>query len=90
MAINDLITRNPKKWFALESAVQQGWSFNEIRRTLGIDHRTVRTWYRGYKPFPVGGGGDAAEIRETNRQLAEFLRRGRIGKHRENGFTPRD
>lgn len=69
MAINDLITRNPKKWFALESAVQQGWSFNEIRRTLGIDHRTVRTWYRGYKPFPVGGGGQAQVIRQANQDL---------------------
>lgn len=69
MAINDLITRNPEKWFALESAVQQGWSFNEIRRTLGIDHRTVKTWYHGYKPFPVGGGGEAQVIRQVNQDL---------------------
>lgn len=74
---------------ALESAVRSGWSYNEIRRTLGIDYRTVKKHYPDYKPFPVGGGGDAAIIRETNRQLSEFLSRGKIGGNRENGFQPR-
>lgn len=82
MAINDLITRNPKKWFALESAVQQGWSFNEIRRTLGIDHRTVKTWYRGYKPFPVGGGGQAQVIRQVNQDLQRIDDHGMMSTRR--------
>ena len=75
---------------ALESAVRSGWSYNEIRRTLGIDYRTVKKYYPDYKPFPVGGGGDAAIIRRVNQDLREFERRGKIGKHRENGFKPKE
>lgn len=74
---------------ALNSAVSAGLSYNEIRRTLGIDYRTIRRHYPDYKPFEVGGGGDAAEIRETNRRLQEFLRRGKIGNNRDAGFNLR-
>lgn len=84
------ITSSPERVAALTAAVNAGLSYNEIRRTLGVDYRTIQRHWPSYKPFEVGGGGDAAEIRETNRRLAEFLRRGKIGKHRENGFTPRD
>lgn len=79
MALNDLLTRNPEKWFALEEAVTQGWSFNEIRRTLGVDSRTVKTWYRDYKPFPQGGGGRAAEIRQVNQDLTRLDKFGNLG-----------
>lgn len=72
---------------ALTAAVNAGLSYNEIRRTLGVDYRTIQRHWPSYKPFEVGGGGDAAIIRETNRQLAEFLRRGKIGKHRDAGFN---
>lgn len=74
---------------ALNSAVSAGLSYNEIRRTLGIDYRTIQRHYPDYKPFEAGGGGDAAEIRETNRQLREFLRRGKIGNNRDAGFNLR-
>lgn len=81
------ITSSPERMAALTAAVNAGLSYNEIRRTLGVDYRTIQRHFKGYKPFEVGGGGDAAEIRETNRQLAEFLRRGKIGKHRDSGFN---
>lgn len=83
------ITSNPERMKALNSAVSAGLSYNEIRRTLGIDYRTIRRHYPDYKPFEVGGGGDAAEIRETNRRLQEFLRRGKIGNNRDAGFNLR-
>lgn len=72
---------------ALLGLMASGASLSEIRRTLGVDYRTIQRHWPSYKPFEVGGGGDAAEIRETNRQLAEFLRRGKIGKHRDAGFN---
>lgn len=84
------ITSRPERMAALQAAVNAGLSLSEIQRTLGIDYRTVKRHYPDYAPHTVGGGGDAAEIRETNRRLREFLRRGKIGKHREHGFTPRD
>lgn len=75
---------------ALQAAVNAGLSLSEIQRTLGIDYRTVKRHYPDYAPHTVGGGGDAAVIRQVNQQLREFLRRGKIGKHRENGFKPHD
>ena len=84
------ITTDPERMKSLTAAVNAGLSYNEIRRSLGVDYRTVKRHFPGYKPYEVGGGGEAAVIRETNRQLREFLRRGKIGKHRENGFTPKD
>lgn len=83
------ITTDPERMKALDALVTAGASFNEIRRTLGVDHRTVKRHYPEYMPFEVGGGGDAAVIRETNRQLREFLRRGKIGKNRDAGFDRR-
>lgn len=83
------ITSDPERMAHLRAAVNAGLSYNEIRRTLGVDYRTIKKHFPQYKPFEVGGGGDAAVIRETNRQLQEFLRRGKIGKNRENGFKPK-
>lgn len=74
----------------IETLMRAGASLNEIKRTTGADYRTVRRIDPNYRPFEVGGGGDAAVIRETNRQLDEFMRRGKIGRHRENGFRPGD
>lgn len=54
--MGQLLTRNPERWFALEKAVEEGWSFNRIRKELGIQYYTVKQWYHGYKPFKVGGG----------------------------------
>lgn len=74
----------------IQSLMRAGASLNEIRRATGADYRTVRTLDPNYKPFDVGGAGDAAVIRETNRQLEEFIRRGKIGRNRENGFVRKD
>lgn len=84
------ITSSPERMASLKAAVEAGLSLSEIQRTLHIDYRTVRNHYPDYHPHTVGGGGEAAEIRETNRMLREFLRRGKIGNNRENGFTPHD
>lgn len=83
------ITSDPERFAAMEAAVRAGLSFNEISRSLGIDHRTVKYHFPGYRPYEVGGGGDAAIIRETNRRLNEFIRRGKIGSHKDAGFTTR-
>ncbi len=73
----------------IQSLMRAGASLNTIRRETGADYRTVRTLDPNYKPFDVGGSGDAAVIRETNRQLTEFLRRGKIGRNRDAGFERR-
>jgi len=74
----------------LDTLVASGLSLNEMRRVHGFDYRTVRRHYPNYKPFEVGGGGDAAVIRRTNQELQEFLRRGKISRNRENGFKPKE
>lgn len=81
------ITSNPERMASLRAAVDAGLSLSEIQRSLGIDYRTVRFHYPDYHPYPVGGGGDAAVIRETNRKLEEFMRRGKIGNNRDSGFN---
>lgn len=73
----------------LSALVSDGMSLNEMRRSYGFDHRTVKRHYPDYHAFDPGGGGDAATIRETNRQLREFLRRGKIGRNRDAGFDRR-
>jgi hypothetical protein len=83
------IRRDPERWEALQQLVGSGVSFNEIRRTLGVDHRTVKRHFPEYQPFERGGGGEAAVVRETNRQLREFIRRGKIGSHKDAGFNTR-
>ena len=69
MAESNRLTRNPARWEALRVAVEEGWSYNEIRRTLGVDHRTVKAYYPDYKPFPVGGAGMAATLRRANQVI---------------------
>lgn len=81
------ITSKPERMAALQAAVNAGLSLSEIQRTLGIDYRTVKNHYPDYHPHTVGGGGDAAIIRETNRKLEEFMRRGKIGNNRDSGFN---
>ena len=74
----------------IQALMRAGASLNEIRRTTGADYRSVRRLDPNYRPFEVGGGGDAAVIRRVNQELTEFLRRGKISKHRENGFRPKE
>lgn len=83
MALKDLLTRHPEKWFALEQAVEEGWSLNEIRNTLGIRSRTVKTWYPGYSAFPVGGGGEAQIIRQVNQDMQRLDDHGIMSTRRE-------
>lgn len=84
MATNNLLTRDPKRWFALEQAVEEKWSLNEIRRTLGIDYRTVKRWYPDYSAFPVGGGGEAQKIRQVNQDLQRLDKHGNISTRRQH------
>lgn len=65
MNSND-IRRDPERWVALQEAVSQGWSLNEMRRTYGFDHRMVKRHFPDYKAFRVGGGGEAQQIRNAN------------------------
>lgn len=83
------IRRNPERWEQLRQLVDAGVSYNEIRRTMGVDHRTVKRHFPDYAPFERGGSGEAAVIRETNRRLREFERRGKIEGNRDSGFNTR-
>lgn len=83
------LDRDPERWKAFVELTNAGVSLNELRRTLGVDHRTVKRYRPGYSAFPVGGGGDAALVREANRQLREFERRGKIEGNRDAGFNLR-
>lgn len=57
------------RYHELLPLVQQGMSLNEIRRTIGMDYRTVRRYFPYYRPFEVGGGGRAADLRKANEIL---------------------
>lgn len=56
--------------------VQSGASLNEIQRTIGMDYRTVRSFFPHYKPFEVGGAGRAADIRNANVALSRMDKHG--------------
>lgn len=64
------------------SLMDQGVSLSEIRRTTGADYRTVRKLDPDYKPFPVGGGGDAQIIRQVNQDLQRLDKHGNISTRR--------
>jgi hypothetical protein len=83
------IRRNPERWEQLRKLVDAGVSLNEIRRTMGVDHRTLRRHFPDYAPFERGGSGEAAVIREVSRGLREFERRGKIEGNRDSGFNTR-
>ena len=81
---------DPERWKALNALINAQVSLNEIRRTLGVDHRTVKRYFPDYRPFRRGGWRDeGGQIREANRKLREFERKGRISNHRDAGFTTR-
>lgn len=61
--------RGKGRYNELLPLVQQGMSLNEIRRTIGMDYRTVRRYFPYYRPFEVGGGGRAADLRKANEIL---------------------
>jgi hypothetical protein len=83
------LDKDPERWKAFVELTSAGVSLNELRRTLGIDYRTVRRYKPDYRPFEVGGGGEASVIREVNRQLRELDRTGRAQKNRDAGFNLR-
>lgn len=76
------IRRNPEKWAALQQLVASGTSLTEIRRTLGVDYRSVRRHFPDYKPFPVGGGGEAQIIRQVNQDLQRIDNHGNMSTRR--------
>lgn len=86
---NTDLRRNPERMGQLRSMVEAGHSLNSIRNEMGMDTRTIKRHFP-YAGMLPGGGGDAAVIRRVNQDLQEFLRRGKIGKHRENGFRPKE
>lgn len=74
----------------IKKLMEAGVSLSEIRRTTGADYRTVKRIDPDYRPFRPGGWkNEGGEIRETNRKLREFERKGRISNHRDAGFTTR-
>ena len=66
----------------IEALMAQGASLNEIFRTTGSDYRTVRRLDPNYKPFPVGGGGDAQIIRQVNQDLKRIDSTGHMSTRR--------
>lgn len=54
-------------WRDLERAVRDGWSLQEIRRTLGVDHRTAKKYFPD-AGWTVGGKG-ASMMASANRIL---------------------
>lgn len=87
MAAN--LKEGSERWDQLSMLVRDQVSLNEIRRTMGVDPRTVKRHFPDYVPLPVGFSEEAAEIRETNRKLNEFIRRGKIQSNRDAGFNQR-
>ena len=87
MAKKDLTTNDPEWYKKLCAMVEDGYSINAIMKSLNMDHRTIKRYFPEYRPFRPGGWRDeGGAIRETNRQLDEFLRRGKIGNNRDAGF----
>lgn len=78
------IANDPVRWEALKFAVEQGWSLNEIRKTLGVCHKTVKRHYPDYAAFPRGGGGEAQIIRNANRALQRLDDFGNLRKRKAN------
>lgn len=63
------IRRDPERWAQLQALVAAGVSLNEIRRTMGVDHRTVKRHFPDYKVFPQGWSPEGQEIARTTRAL---------------------
>jgi len=82
-------TAKTDKYYELLPLVQSGVSLNEIRRTTGSDYRTVRRYFPHYRPFEVGGGGRANDIRESNRKLHDMDQYGSVRRNRDAGFERR-
>lgn len=83
------LDKDPERWKAFVELTNAGVSLNELRRTLGVDYRTVRRYLPDYRPFEVGGGGEASVVREVNRKLRELDRTGRVQQNRDSGMRPR-
>ena len=68
----------------LKNLMEDGVSLNEIERTLGCSPKTVRKHFPDYRPFPPGGGGEAAEIKKANAMLRRIDDNGRLRSRRNN------
>lgn len=83
------IRRDPERYALIKSLVDSHASLTEIRKSTGCDYRTVKRNFPEYEPWPVGGGGEAAVVREVNRKLRELDRTGRVQQNRDSGMRPR-
>lgn len=77
---------NPEKYKEIGRMVAEGASLNEIMRTTGSDHRTIKKYFPN-AGWNHGGGGKAAEAREANRKLEDLDKNGRVKKNRDSGFN---
>ena len=75
---------NPDRKQLILNLMADGASLNEIRRSTGADYRTVRRIDENYRPFPPGGGGEAAEIKKANAMLRRIDDNGRLRSRRNN------
>lgn len=71
-------TARTDKYYVLLPLIQAGVSLNEIQRTTGTDYRTVRRYFPHYRPFEVGGGGRANDIRKANEDLRKMDGHGNV------------
>lgn len=67
----------------LRAMVEDNVSFSEIIRTLKMDYYTIKRHFPDYKPFPVGGGGEAQVIRQANQELRRIDNYGNLSTRRE-------
>ena len=78
------IRRDPERYALIRSLVESRASLTEIRKTTGCDYRTVKRHFPEYEPWPVGGGGEAAEIKKANAMLRRIDDNGRLRSRRNN------
>lgn len=66
-----LAKSNPKKYREIGRMVAEGASLNEITRTTGSDHRTVKRYFPN-AGWPKGGAGKAAQSRSVNERIRQM------------------
>lgn len=63
-----------ERWELLQQMVEDRCSFNEIRRTIGIDYRQVKAWFPEYDPIKQGSE-EHRELTRIGRKMRELERR---------------
>lgn len=77
---------DPDKFKRMGQMVAEGCSLTEIKRTLHVDHRTIKLHFPK-AGWAVGGSGRSAALREANRKLEDLDKNGRVKKNRDSGFN---